>query len=673
MNNTKNNLIGLKNEGLRVFGAWEPLSFRIRSWAENSNWSIEDEYAWEHTEEFIIGLKERGFNLIITSFSKGRGISAEAEEREDTKKVAQLCHKHGLYIGGYIRYNTLIPETLKLDYPDCIKTMASIGSKGMPRYFDQYWRYVPCPSSTEYLEYLDKLIGIGIDDIGLDCLHVDGLDLPAEPYACHCPRCLSAFHDWLLKRYPTANSQKQRFGFTPIDYVEIPDITIYESPDIISPIISDPVAQEWMFFRSQQLVNAWEFIVNSTHSRNPDCYIQANAVFCPNVNPLWVASKNLSKLAQAGNNGFFTEEGIPPELYPDGRLHGNFETFKKLRQLNLQTFTYNDASDPDKLKREMAHQMAFNLDSAGVFIGEKNDEGKWPVTIPEYMMFHRDNRELFLGTTQAHDIAIYYSEQNYALNSGTPLATQNLARDVMMRGHVPFGYLLAEKRDEMKEFTTIVLPEVESLSDDEADDIASYVVAGGGLLVIGANTGRYNEYRRLRKENALTSRLGIKWDEKSSSFIKNIGKGRVAFLSALQSPEGLPAELVNADQKANKTNYLILRTELWRLPINSNEMLKLLEWTNDGYCFDVIVPNSVVVEFTHQTEQECYLIHLVNYDLEHDVGSFEIKCNIPVRNAQTFTPDSEAPNVKIVNFAENKTQSIQVAGFKRYLIIRILV
>lgn len=668
--NTERKNVGLKNEGLRVFGAWEPLSFRMRTCTDKPTCRMEDDYAWEHTEEFIKGLKERGFNLFITHFSKGRGITAETEEREDTRAIAQLCHKYGLHVGGYIRYDTFIPETFKLDYPDCVERMASVASKGMPRYDNQYWRYVPCPSSEEYLEYLDKLIGIGIDDIGLDCLHVDGVSLIHEPYACHCQKCQKAFRAWLVERYPTTKAQKTRFGFAPLDYVEIPDVTVREGIGHPSPIISDPVAQEWMFFRCQLLARIWTFIVNAAHRRNPNCYVQGNAGLWPNVNSMWVGAKDLSMLVESGNEGFFTEEGMPPELYPDGRLHGYFETFKKLRRLGIQTFTYNWDNDPERLKRAMAQQMAFNLDSSGVSLGANKRPGKWPVIVPEYIAFHRDRRDLFSGAVQAHDVAIYYSERNYALNSGTPLATQHLARDVMMRGHLPFGYLLADRRNEMSEFRAIVLPEVESMSNAEADDIAAYVHAGGGLLILGANTGRYDEFRRLHRENPLASSLGLLWNDESSAFSDRVGKGRVAFLPQLQSPDGTTEELVKAEVAKSEARYLVLYTELWRLPVNAAEMLQLLEWTAGGYCFNVLVPNTVVVEFVQQPEQKRHLIHLVNYDLDRDVGSFEIKCNIPVKSACAHTPDGDSPEVTLIDIG-NGSKVIQIGGFHRYLIVEI--
>jgi hypothetical protein len=481
---------------------------------------------------------------------------------------------------------------------------------------------------------------------------------------------LAAFRGWLIERFPTADLQKARFGFSPLDYVEIPDITVYEPAGNPPAIISDPIAQEWMQFRCHQLTQVWKFIVNAARRRKPDCYVQGNATFCPNVNPFWVAAKNLAELAAAGNDGFFTEEGMSPELYPDGRLHGYFETFKKLRRLGIQVFTYNTETEPEPLKRAMAHQMAFNLDSAGVSIGKKTDEGKWPATVPEYMAFHRDRRDLFAGVVQAHDVAIYYSERNYALNSGTPLATQHLARDVMMRGHLPFGYLLAERRSEMGEFRAVVLPEVESLSNEEAGDIAAYVDGGGGLLILGANTGRYDECRRLHRKNALASRLGVEWTDASSAFTARVGLGRVAFLPQLQSPEGTPAELVKAEQAASRREYLILRTELWRLPVNAVEMLQLLEWAADGYRFEVLVPNTVVVEFVWHPDRKSHLIHLVNYDLNREVGPFEIKCSTLLRQAHAFTPDGKSPDVCIESTRSGQS-ILRIEGFHRYLIVEV--
>jgi hypothetical protein len=666
--------MSLREDGIRAFGAWEMLGNRLRGGIDPAGCRIEDDFAWEHTEVFIKGLKARGFNLFITHFSKGYGISAEAEDREKTRTIVRLCRKHGMYAGGYLRYTNFIPETFKRDDPKCIEHMAAVGSRGHPRYGTQYYRFMPCPSSPEFMAYLDRLIGIGIEDIGLDLLHVDGMNGLPEPHACRCPRCVKSFHEWLSQRYPTAKAQSQRFGFAPIDHVEIPDFAVEDPPAPPLPLLTDPVTQEWMFFRCHLLARAWKFIVGAARRRNPDCYIQGNLACYPELNPFWFYTKDLALLAEAKNDGFFTEETTAPELWPDGRLHGQFETFKKLRRLGIQVFTYNreptvykDIVDPERLKRAMAHQMAFNLDSAGVFV-EKTDQGKWPTVVPEYMAFHRNRRDLFRGVIQAHDVAIYYSERNYSLNCGTPLVTQNLTRDVLLRNHVPFGYLLDAHRREMKTFRAMVLPEVESMSEAEAADIAAYVRSGGGILILGANTGKYDEFRRLHRQNPLASRLGVKWNDHSSGFAVRAGKGRVAFLPQLVAPEGTPEDLAKGDQVEKNRYFYIVRPERWRLPTNAADLLRLLDWTAGGYRFVPLVPNTVVVEFGWQQKTGRYLIHLVNFDLEHEVGPFEIRCGVVVKRAQAFSPDGKAPRIQMTG-SRAGSGILQINGFHRYMVI----
>jgi len=673
--------MGVMQEGLRAFGAWEPLAHRIRGGRAETRCRIEDTYKWEHSEEFIKGLKDRGFNLFITHFSKGYGIEAEALAREDTKRIADLCHEHGMYVGGYVRYSTLIPDTMKQEVPDCVERFASITAMGTPaRYGGQYWRYMPCPSSTDYLEYLDRLIGIGVEEIGLDCLHVDGVALRHEPFACHCDRCKAGFREWLEERYPTAADQEARLGFAGFEYVQPPEYHTSPVPAYPLPIMRDPVAQEWVLFRCSLLEKLWRALVESAHRRNPDCVVQGNTSFYPGLNAAWYSSAMVHRLARCGSEGFFTEEGNAPDLTEDGRLHGYFETFKKLRSLGFLVFTYNrepithkPCTEPERVRRAMAHQMAFNRDSAGVFCAAL-EPGKWPVADPDYMTFHRDRRDLFRDAHQVHDVAIYFSDVTRAFNCGTPIVTANLARDVLMRTHVPFGYLLAERREAMSEYRALVLPEVECMTQPEAEDIAAYVKAGGGLLIIGANTGRYDATRRLHRENALAAALGVECTDDTPTFTARVGDGKVAFIPMLVTQGGTPDDLVRAgmDRAQKGDGYFHLDLTAWSLPRNAGDMVDLLRWSAGRFRFEMTARDTVVTEFVRQENPPRHLVHLVNFDLEHDAGPFEISVHglgKPSR-VQAFTPDGPAPAVELTESDGNQA-AVSVPGFHRYLIVAI--
>jgi len=669
--------MGLREEGLRAFGAWEPLAHHIRcGGAEHGAKAL---YDWQHTEDFILGLKERGFNLYITHFSKGYGIEAEAEERENTRRVAELCHKHGIYVGGYTRLTTFIPETMEAEIPDCIERFGARTPRGeFARYGRQYWRYIPCPTSQDYLDYFGQLIRIGVGEVGLDCLHVDGMYVWHEPYACRCPRCAADFRDWLAERFPRSSAQKERFGLPGLEHVEPPDFDVFHEPAFPLPIARDPLAQEWILYRCRVLGRLWRFIVETAHGCNPECVVQGNSHFYPGANNAWHGGLEIAELARVGGDGFFTEEGAAPNLTPDGRLHGYFESFKKLRRLGYQVFTYNrepetlahaPMTEPERLKRGMAHQMSFNLDSAGVFCAQI-PPGEWPVTVPEYMAFHRDRRDLFRRTRQAHDVAIYYSERTRSLNCGTPIVTSLLTNDVLMRGHVPFGFLLAARREELSQFRAVVLPEVECLSDAEAAALGEYVKAGGGLLILGANTGLYTELRALRTANALAAALGLDWGESSSAFATCVGSGRVAYLPGLLTPDGAPADLVEKSMAKTKPHFYLLNTD-WRPPLNAAELLDYLEWAAGGFSFELALPDSVVAEFAEQPGEGRRLIHLVNFDLERDVGPFEVLCRgASAARAEAFTPDGAAPEVGAAPAPPDAVR-LSVPGFRRYLILAI--
>ena len=668
--------MGLREEGLRAFGSWEPLAHHLR---RATDWCAkEDAYAWEHSEEFIKGLKDRGFNLFITHFSKGYGIRAEANERENTRRIVDLCHKHGIYAGGYLRFSSFIPETLRQEVPDCAERFGGQNSLGKTtRYNIQYWRYFACPTSLEWREYIERLVEIGINDIGLDCLHVDGVSLHGEPFACHCERCVEAFRQWLNSRYPTPEEQEERFAFTGLSHVDPPDYMTTHFLTRPLPVLSEPVAEEWMWFRCQLLVDGWKALVAASRRCNPEVVVQGNTAFTPASNNAWDSGVRLGDLAQAGSDGFFTEEPTSPDLTADGRLHGYFETFKKLRRLGVQTFTYNREprpsyaaiTDPERLKRAMAHQMAFNLDSAGIIFGESPAK-EWPFVVPEYMAFHRDRRDLFHGATTAHDVALYYSEPTYALNSGTPVGTQIVARQVMLRGHVPFGYVLESHRSELREFRAVVMPETECVTESEANDIADYVKQGGGLLIIGANTGCYDANRRLHRKPPLMEALGLEWGASSGSFTAHVGQGRAAFLPQLDVPQGTVAALTQETIDKTKPAFDKIFPEAWQPALNGADMLRLLHWAAGGFRYELTVPDTVVAEFVRHESPARELIHLVNFDIERDVGAFEITCpGRKIAAAKAFTPDNPAPQVELLSGKGEDSATVRVSGLKRYLIV----
>ena len=68
--------------GLSYAGGWHPLSGRIR--AQIPDECVEDDYAWEHSEQHIRRLKELGITILIGQFDRGLSDADQAEDVERT-------------------------------------------------------------------------------------------------------------------------------------------------------------------------------------------------------------------------------------------------------------------------------------------------------------------------------------------------------------------------------------------------------------------------------------------------------------------------------------------------------------------------------------------------------------------------------------------------------------
>ena len=83
-------------ESTALVGAWETLFHRRRT----GGGDIDDEksYSYEHSEEFVLKVKELGANILITAFSKNYHI--DKEEFKLKLQLAEYCRKHKLRLGA---------------------------------------------------------------------------------------------------------------------------------------------------------------------------------------------------------------------------------------------------------------------------------------------------------------------------------------------------------------------------------------------------------------------------------------------------------------------------------------------------------------------------------------------------------------------------------------------
>ncbi len=245
----------LENGLIDAGGSHEPYIFVVRRGGERLD--ARKEYEASQSEELIRTLHEQGIEVFHTHLYKGFGMAAEKPEMEDTRRAAAVAHRYGMKVDTYIQWNTMMYETFFAEEPRA-KQWIQRDATGQPILltygYQQSYRYRPCFTHQEYLDYLKKIVRYAVEEVKTDFIHFDNFDLNAEPDSCHCPACVEGFRAFLRAKY-TPEKRRERFGFENVDYVNPPQWNRQNPPEKMA-IIFDPAIQEWIDFRCQVMADA---------------------------------------------------------------------------------------------------------------------------------------------------------------------------------------------------------------------------------------------------------------------------------------------------------------------------------------------------------------------------------------------------------------------------------
>ena len=132
------------DQGLVMLSNHEPLTFRIRRGRHALD--APQQFAYEHSEEFVRKAAQFGITCLRTHYYKGGGIKYESPEMRMTADFVKLCHKYGIRVQGYVQHGTITYETLYLEEPKYRNWVAmdQYGLKTSITYGYQFFRYKPC-------------------------------------------------------------------------------------------------------------------------------------------------------------------------------------------------------------------------------------------------------------------------------------------------------------------------------------------------------------------------------------------------------------------------------------------------------------------------------------------------------------------------------------------------
>jgi hypothetical protein len=607
----------LANGLIDAGGSHEPYIFVIRRGGESLD--ARKDYESNQSEELIRSLSEQGIEVFHTHLYKGFGMAAERPEMEDARRAAAIAHGLGMKVDSYIQWNTLMYETFFAEEPRA-KDWIQIDISGLPILlvygYQQSYRYRPCFTHQEYLDYLKKIVRYAVEEVKTDFIHFDNFDLNPEPDSCHCPACVEGFRAFLRAKY-TPERRRERFGFENVDYVNPPQWNRQNPPQKMA-IIFDPAIQEWIDFRCQVMADALRQMAEYVRSLNPNVAIEINPHGITGGNRAWENAVDHARLLTS-TDVFWTEEENPCVYLPDGRLIGKIRSYKLARAFHnilLAYITDNPVA--------MAECLAFNQ-TVG-FAGS----APIPPAMLQHVAFYRKNRELYLGTEDVATVGVLRSHASLTYHHARAQLSAILAEQALIQSRTPFHLVFDEPLPDLSKLQVLVLPDSECLSDEQLAQIRTFVENGGSLVAIG-QAGLYDEWRRLRSEPGLKGLVegqtrAPDYEEEVQETMatgtptrKSYGKGRVAYIPGLQFDGPLP----------EAEAYFNISNQFWKRPRNWEEFVASVRWAADGHVpLEIAGPDFLVANLVEQSARQRRLIHLVNYDARNTPSIASVRCTL---------------------------------------------
>ncbi|MCL5005652.1 MAG: hypothetical protein M1404_03890 [Acidobacteria bacterium] len=629
----------LKNSPFIAVGSWDDMPIFQRRTGGAPTWQ-EADYRREHSEETVSKLKDVGVTIAIIDFFKGFGLQAEKEHIDLARKLAALCHKYDIRVGLYVG-STIAYETFLLEEPDAEEWFVP-DYFGRPVIYDhQTFRKRVYFMHPGYVEYIKRVVRLGVEDLKADMIHFDNTSMQARPAILQHPLAIQDFREYLQNTH-SPEELKKRLGFSNVKYVLPPKF------DWPLRVIDDPLFQLWTDFRCHQLNRYYGIMKQLIRGLNPAVVIDNNpSSGMSGTNTIWDQGVNYAGLYPQLDISW-TEEGDDATVTPEGILVSKIRTYKVGSILGTQILTYTASSGHygagEGGRLAMAESMVFNRQSLGM-VGGLLDAIDLPAEERDYINFYHQNFENYRDVENLADVAVLYSYATMGFNNDRPAVSFMLATQALIQARVPFDIIFDENLKDLSKYRVLLLADQECLDDEQMGLIRKYVEQGGGLVAT-EQTSLYTTWRQRRPDFGLKDLLQVKapaWrgagrpeeDLKIAPVRNHVGRGRVSYLAAIK-----PA--------IEKPPTVRMDSRYWKLPLNWRELIAAVRWAaGDSLSLEVKTPQTlnVVVELMEQKGKNRRLVHLLNYASRQGstVSNIDVDVELPqgkqIRQVTLLTPD----------------------------------
>jgi len=201
---------------------------------------------------------------------------------------------------------------------------------------------------------------------------------------------------------------------------------------------------------------------------------------------------------------------------------------------------------------------------------------------------------MYVTTTSGGDSLWWNDEPAQSAYQRQYIAEYRGMIKLLVHNHIPFDAVIKPpSAADLAKYQTLILPDVEALSDADAAIIRTYVNNGGHVIVTGSNPGGMDEYGTSRSEYALSDVFGInKSSALPASKVQSFGSGDSRFFSALLGKK----YFTNAADAASAATTLLTA-------INQTSSSQLLSTAN----------KKVHIELSKTADENKNIIQYVNF------------------------------------------------------------
>ena len=497
-----------------TFGAHEPYTMYRRVGRHctggidgNAKW-LKPWMDWFDAESPAL-MEELGLNWLHCRFYKGMGWEEEKKDFPNVKRFVDNCHRHGIHALAYVQFATLYPETMKREVAN-LDEWAQVDADGRhSTYYNSYFRWLPCVTCDEWVEYQKKICTIALAEGGFDGIMFD--NAWAQP--CYCKRCESRFHAYLVK----LDNPAERFGFDDLSFIVQPR----PAAEDLAGEIRDPVVQIWLRWRQATLEDVFARLRTHIKSVKPDAVVCANPQPFRSEEPFIRYSLNLHRIVKSLDLVLLQSDNFP-EVTASGEIRNRVRDLKICRELGKPVVALCDSDA--KLTEERERHYLLPLMEDLIWGGVPTDRTILsPKPMPGFVdkgMIERRRPQLvaFNGFARAHrgelaapsylPVRLLWTPDVIGFSQESHLGLA-AAEEIMLRNQVPFGYVIAENGRELaipNDCQVLVVANQLCLSEAQIAAIVAYAKRGGKLVVTG-DSGRYDEWNAQRLENPLKPQL----------------------------------------------------------------------------------------------------------------------------------------------------------------------